>query len=237
MLDNPVGPGDSGQMLIAEDIALLAHDDETGRDEGTVPMLDHRLAGAVVAELTLAGKVVMTEEKRPKAEVVDPAPTGDPVLDHALTFIAEKPRTGTDLLPRLASGITERVLTRLTDRGILRREKGKVLGLFPVTRWPAEDSSHETLLRARLERVLLSGEQPDARTATLIAVLDGTTLVSRLVPKERRREARERAKEIASQDWASTEMTQAMAAAVRAAQDSAAMIAAMVVTTAAISSS
>lgn len=224
-------------MLIAEDIALLAHDDETGRSDGMVPMLDHRLAGAVVAELVLLGKVVMTEEKHSKVEVVDPAPTGDPVLDHALAIVADKPRTGTELLPKLAAGITDRVLTRLTDHGILRREKGKVLGLFPITRWPAEDSSHEQLLRARLERVLLSGERPDARTATLVAVLDGTTLVSRLVPRERRKEARERAKEIASQDWASTEMTQAMAAAVRAAQDSSAMIAATLLTTAVIATS
>lgn len=224
-------------MLIAEDIALLAHDDESGRDQGTASMLDHRLAGAVLAELALSGRVTLTEGKRPQVQVLDPSPTGDPVLDHALATIAEKPRKATDLVPKLAAGLTERVLTRLADRGVLRRERGTVLGLFPTTRWPAADSSHELLLRARLERVLLSGEQPDARTATLIAVLDGTTLVSRLVPKERRKDARARAHEIATQDWATSGMTRAMGDAVRAAQDSAAMIAAVVITTSVAGSS
>ena len=66
-------------MLIAEDLLLLATDDGTGKSEISTMQLDPALAGAVLMELVVAGRVDLQGEGR-KAEVVviDDTPLGDP---------------------------------------------------------------------------------------------------------------------------------------------------------------
>ena len=53
-------------------------------------------AGAMIAELLLAGRIRAGEDKRPKLEVVDPTPLGDPLLDDALQKMVDagKPKKG-----------------------------------------------------------------------------------------------------------------------------------------------
>ncbi|WP_051400143.1 GOLPH3/VPS74 family protein [Haloechinothrix halophila] len=206
-------------MLLAEDLLLLSYDDDTGRKSG-VGNLDYALAGAVLIDLADLGRLDVTEKGR--LTVVDDAPTGQAVLDDWLGKVAKyegkKPK---DAVSGLSSGLADRLLATLAERGILREEKGKVLGIFPTTRWPAEDSSHELALRERLRTVLVSGAEPDERTAPLIALLSAVDAVGEVVEKHERKDAKQRAEQIAEGDWASAatkkaveELTAAVAAAV-----------------------
>ena len=45
------------------------------------------------------------------------------------------------MLQSLSKGVRRSLLTGLADRGVLRADEGKVLGIFPTTRWPAVDCS------------------------------------------------------------------------------------------------
>ncbi len=49
-------------MLIAEDLLLLAYDDEKGKPVGVISHLEHSLAGALLVELALLDRVDVTEE-------------------------------------------------------------------------------------------------------------------------------------------------------------------------------
>ncbi|GAA5109692.1 GOLPH3/VPS74 family protein [Haloechinothrix salitolerans] len=206
-------------MLLAEDLLLLSYDDDTGRKSG-VENLDYALAGAVLIELAERDRLDITENG--KLTVVDGSPTGHAVLDDwldkAAKYEGKKPK---DAVPSLSSGLADRVLTTLAERGILREEKGKVLGIFPTTRWPAQDSSHELALRERLRSVLVDGAEPDERTAPLIALLSAVDGVGEVVEKHERKDAKRRAEQIAEGNWASTatkkaveELTTAVMAAV-----------------------
>jgi len=131
-------------MLIAEELLLLATDDATGKSSVSTMQLDPALAGAVLMELVVAGRVGLDGEGR-KAQVVviDEAPLGDPTLDPALQSLVEKaPIRPVSAIGKLSKGLRERLFNGLQDRGILRRESGKTLGIFPTTRWPADDSHH-----------------------------------------------------------------------------------------------
>lgn len=228
-------------LTLADDVLLLACDDESG-GWAAVDSLDLRLAGALLAQLAAEGRIaisdtasddVTTDGKRIKpgrVVVRNPAPTGSPELDTALAVIAQKPRTPSHLLDPLAKGLRGRLLEGLAARGILRREERKVLGLFPISRWPAEDATHETALRRRLQAVLLDGLTPEPADAVLLAVLKGSGLEKGLVPKDRRKDARRRLDEVAQLDWADKAIRDAIAAA-------AAISAAVVVSVAATSSS
>ncbi|MDH2416842.1 GPP34 family phosphoprotein [Nocardioides sp. CER19] len=192
-------------MLIAEDLVLLAYDDEGGRaDWRMTERLDAALAGALLIELTEAGRIGLDGEGRKgRLQILDTTPTGEPVLDAALARLEGRDgRRPKDVIGRLTKRLRTDLLEGLAARGVLRLERDRILGLFPRSSWPAEDSSHEDQLRARLQGVLVTGLTPDSRTAAVIALLHAIDAIPRVVDKADRRVARARAKEIAEGDWA-----------------------------------
>jgi hypothetical protein len=122
------------------------------------------------------------------------------------------------------------VLGELEAQGILRREEGRVLGIFPRTTWPATSQSRESEVRHRLSGILVVGQDPDPRSGALIGLLSATDTVGKVFPNEDRRTLRRRAKAIAAGDWASASVRKAITAVQTA------MITAIVVTSAASSS-
>src|SRR5690349_10988392 len=161
-------------MLIAEDLLLLLYNDESGKPITGNPGLDYSLAGAVLIELTLLGRVDIAvageDVKEGRLKVLDTSSTGDAILDERLAMLAEKAgQKPKNLMGKLSKKLRDQVLARLAERGVLEADKGRVLGLFPVTRWPAKDARHEAEVRTALESVLKLGTQPDERTAALIA--------------------------------------------------------------------
>jgi hypothetical protein len=176
-------------VLIAEDLALLLLDDEKG-----TWLLDssHRgpvLAGAVLTELVLAGRLQPEPDGRgagaepgPRAKlvVVDDAPLGDPVLDAALARIgARRPSRADALLGPVAKDLERELVGRLTAAGAITAREEKVLLLFPRTTHPAADPTAERSVRDRVASALRGGRADDQRTAALVALLS----VSGVLPK------------------------------------------------------
>ena len=210
-------PAYVGGMLIAEDLLLLLYDDESGKPITGAPGLDYALAGAVLIELTLLGRIDIAgdgeEVKRGRLKVLDPSPTGEAILDERLAYVAAKPgKRPKDQMGKLSKKLREQVLARLAERGVLEADQGKVLGLFPVTRWPAKDARHEAEVRTALDSVLKVGTQPDERTGALIALLSALNVVPKVVTDAvDKRALRKRAKEIAASDWAADAVKKAVA--------------------------
>ncbi|WP_265522664.1 GOLPH3/VPS74 family protein [Oerskovia flava] len=195
-------------MLIAEDLLLLLFDDESGKATGDTSMLEQVTAGALLVELTLLGRVDLTHDapgvRGDRLVVRDGSPTGSVLLDRALAVIHTKQGSKPKNIigPLAKDKPTGQVLASLAARGILRREDERILGIFPTTRWPAEDSRHEDAVRAGLWRVLVDGSAPDERTAALVAILAATGRAGKVVGAPDRRAADRRAKEVAAGSWA-----------------------------------
>ncbi|MBB2924538.1 GPP34 family phosphoprotein [Cellulomonas cellasea] len=191
-------------MILAEDVLLLLTDDVTGKPVVDTTRLDLALAGAVLLDLATAGRVDVSgpgEPVKPGRVVVrDPRPTGDGVLDEGLRRISAKgPRKPASVVPELAKKLRPELLARLVERGVLRLQEGKVLGIFPTSAWPAVDPAYEDGLRRGLHDVLVVGRTPTPREAALVSMLQGVDQVPRVlgdvgVPK---RELRQRAKAVA----------------------------------------
>ena len=216
--------------LLAEDVLLLLLDDQSGKIT-TTTSLDNVLGGAVLIELALDGQVDVTVPERRWASgkvrpVGAPEPV-DPVLRDALAVIAEKERRAQDLVPRLGKGRRDELLDRLVERGLVRREEDRVLGLFPRRRWPAADSAHEEQIRRSLHSALVNGQEPDPRTAAIIAILSAVDQAHKVItaPGVSGREVKRRAAEIAEGAWAAEAVRDAIQAA------SAALIAVVAATT------
>src|SRR5690606_10547624 len=109
-------------------------------------------------------------------------PLPDPLLQSAHDTVAEKTRRVQPLLVAIGADLWRVVLDRLVDRGLLRREERRILGVFRSTRWPAADQEHEARLRARIRRILEDGETPDPRTAAIIGLLSASGAMPTLRP-------------------------------------------------------
>lgn len=76
------------------------------------------------------------------------------------------------------------------------------MGLFPTRRFITRDPEPEEHIRRRLQSALVGGETPTERTTALIALLQATNRVTKIVHTEDKRALRARAKELSSGDWA-----------------------------------
>jgi hypothetical protein len=202
-------------MLLAEDLLLLLYDDESGKAVIESMKVELGLAGAVLLELAMEGRVTVAgpgeEVRRGRLYVSDPTPLDDPILDDALARLRDKAgKTPKSVLGTLKKGLRERLLDGLVDRRILEHEEHKMLGLFPTSRWPAADAAHEREVRQRLRDALVTGVDPDQRTAAVIALLVAVDSIPKVIRTDDKRAAKRRAKEIAEGAWAADAVKKAI---------------------------
>ncbi len=156
-------------VALAEELLLLAYDDETGRSSVSHIGLDLGMAAAVLVDLVLRGRVEVDEQL---LVATDPAPTGDAVADDVLARIAaEPPRTVASWLQRLRHGLRQRVLAELCARGVIRHQDETALEHIHLHRYPTVDPSVERDTRARLAGALVGPTVPDERTAALATLV------------------------------------------------------------------
>jgi Golgi phosphoprotein 3 (GPP34) len=222
-------------MLIAEEYLLLALDNETGKPRISRDRLEPALGGALVAELALRERIGVTPHeagwtKRGRVSITNLTPTDDPELDVALRKLAQNEgKKVKDLLSsfaskknRLSHGVRDRLLERLAAAGLLVRTEGTVLGFIPRTTWPAGDPAPEDEVRRRLQGALVGGETPAERTVALIALLQVTGLLPKVVTTEDKKALKAMAKELTEGDWAAKAVKDAIDEAVAAAAGGAA---------------
>ncbi|MCD0442188.1 GPP34 family phosphoprotein [Glycomyces sp. A-F 0318] len=211
---------------LVDEIVLLAYDDTTGRSRAGY--LEFGMAGAIVLELALAGRVDVADGR---VRVTDPAPVGDRLLDESLAgFAADRPRRPKAAVQRLAKGLKPRVLADLTARGLLREEREKALGLFPYRRHLPRSPAVEADARLRLGSAVDLGRAGDERTAALASLVFALNMERIVFPERKKGPTRKALKAISEGSWAS----EATLAAVKAAQ--AAVVAAISASTAASAS-
>jgi len=175
----------SAALTLPEEIVLLTLDDATGRPVGRQGMAAGlALAGAVMMELALAGRV---DTDRDRLELLSREPLGEPVLDAALGLLGEAgdSRGALMLLAREEGALRPLVLAGLEARGLLRRVEGRVLLVFPERRWlKPEDRPEPREVRARLTRAVAGDEIPDPREALLLGLARATALLPVLLPAD-----------------------------------------------------
>jgi hypothetical protein len=194
-----------GAMLLAEDLLLLLTDDETGRLLVSGHDVDVALGGAQLVDLSLSGRVGVDHKR---LVVRDPSATGDELLDRALETVGSRVgKKPSSVVTTLGAKLRDQLYGRLAAVGILRAEHGKVLGLFPTTRWPTSSADHEAAVRRAVTSALVHGTTPEPRDAALVALLHALRSTHKVVkPSEhglRRRDLDRRAKTIAEGEWGS----------------------------------
>lgn len=209
------------RLPLHEELMLLALRDE----EGTIApgaMYQYAIAGAILSELMLRGRIGIDESGRKKlARVVDKKPTGAPLLDECLERIAgDKPRALDHWVGKFASirDLKHRVAERLCDRGILREEEGTILIVFSRRIYPETDPRPENEIIDRLRDAIFTDTRDvDPRTVVLVSLANNAEILKVVFDKKDLRRRKQRIEQIVNGEVmgrAAKEAIQAMQTAV-----------------------
>jgi hypothetical protein len=184
---------------IVEDLLLLAHDIR-GKCRVTPVALDCGVAGALLSELTLRGRLTVEGP----VVVTDGAPTGDPVLDDLLAEVAATPRTPREWVGHLrGAGLTRRLLDRMAEDGRVEVDHHRNYGLFAETWYPVRDIVALWDAHQRVVVAATGGPDTDRRTLALGALAEATRLGKVLFATSGDwRILAERVREASAGDWA-----------------------------------
>jgi hypothetical protein len=182
---------------LAEELLLLAYDDQTGKATGSRIGLDLGMAAAVLIDLALAGRIAYVDGF---LTVIDPSPIGDPIADAVLGRAAEdEPHTPAQWLQRLRHRLRIRVLEDLVSRGVIQDVDETQMGVIHVHRYPTTDHAYETEIRLRLAEALTTEAICDERTAALATLLCACRMEPALrLPPEESARAHQRLEQIAA---------------------------------------
>ncbi|WP_050502746.1 GOLPH3/VPS74 family protein [Streptomyces monomycini] len=195
------GGADRGPTL-PEELLLLALDPARGKPLNPPSYLRYGLAGAALAELARAGRV--TEGRGGRILVGSPLPLGDLVLDAALATLSVPGKRGEAKAKRwvrtAARGVDEACRQRLEQRGAVRRESRRALGVFRYERLAAGPVDLAGPARAHFKGALASGFT-DPRDRVLAALVSATQLDRKLELGRDRRAVRRGLKALVRDDW------------------------------------
>ncbi|MFJ7628489.1 GPP34 family phosphoprotein [Streptomyces sp. NPDC097595] len=172
-------------FTLPEELLLLAHDPVEGRIVCRAHSLRLGIAGAVAAELVLAGRVVVRDGKISASGA--PA-LGDSFLDAALAGIAGR-RKGHKLQRwvrdtagvKTSAGRTDEVWRhRLVARGALREERTRALGVIAQRRHRVGPDDRTSAARERVSAVG-HGASEDERGRLLAALVGATGLAGNVL--------------------------------------------------------
>ncbi|WP_058047645.1 GOLPH3/VPS74 family protein [Streptomyces roseifaciens] len=197
---------DAPPPTLPEELLLLCYDPGSGRKlMRSGHSSAYGVAGAALAELRLAGRVV---EEHGRVRVTKPLPPDDPVLAAAMASLTQPgkdakrggPRTARWV--RSASGRLEEIcLTRLVERGALRAETRRFLGLIPYRHSSMGPVNLTTAARERFE-LARRGGFADPRARALAALASAVGISGALCPGWGRRTERQAMRRLVRADWA-----------------------------------
>ncbi|MFF2410271.1 GPP34 family phosphoprotein [Streptomyces sp. NPDC058092] len=171
---NPVAP----ELTLPEELLLLALDPQRGKPDCRNRFLEYGVAGAVLAELELRGRIA---ERLGRVRVISPSAPQDPLLAQVLGSLPapdEGFAGGVGAKPwirRTGRYVEELCLEHLVGRSVLRRETHRFLGLLPYHRHPVADPALPAAVRERFAATEAAGF-PDPRGRTLAALVSAIGL-------------------------------------------------------------
>ncbi len=148
-------------LPLADELFLVGHDQYSGKAQIDDRALDTGLAGAVLGEMVLAGRLGVDRDTM--IAVRDQRPYGDRVTDAALAEVLkqDQPHSARSWVEYLRDHVRTMVASRLVSRGLVRQQ------LSRQRRFPAVDPVVAAAPQARLRFMLYRPGKADQQTAVL----------------------------------------------------------------------
>ena len=160
-------------LNLIEQFLLISLDDDEGIFIADVNHLYYGIAGALLIELALEEKIELRENKLILTGKPDSV---DPLINQSINaFENEKDRKvgfWIDAFKSNGKEIKNFTLDELISKGILRREKGKILWVIPYEKYPTENPIPENKVRARIHNIVINDTKPTVKDLMLLSLID-----------------------------------------------------------------
>lgn len=166
-------PNQLPHLSLLEEFLLLALDDVSGQFYPVArSTFDCTTAAAVLMDLGLQHRI---DNDLQEMFVINPAPTGDRLIDPVLQLMALEPAPTpiTKWLREIseeAEALREKALQRLVQRNILRCEDKKILWVFHTASYPVSDRREGNAIKLRILTSILSNDIPQHRDIVLVTL-------------------------------------------------------------------
>ncbi|MEU5943100.1 GPP34 family phosphoprotein [Micromonospora sp. NPDC047548] len=166
------------QLPLRDELFLLGHNDDTGQPHVHRQALAFGMAGAVLIDLVLAGRIALDDDGRPGGQQrlwlhLD-RPVGDLIADTAIASVryANPAPALRGWLAWFADDLYERTRAGLHAGGILHRTSRRRLGGLARTEvYLTTHSKWAVVARSRLRYLAAGREPPDNHTAALAGLV------------------------------------------------------------------
>jgi Golgi phosphoprotein 3 len=170
--------------------------------------LPYALAGAMLVELVLAGKIQLEGNRKVVPVMVSqPDETPQPVENQRLNELADlirrtpKPRKASYWIlttVRKAKKLVKNLLEELIASGVLKEEEKKVLWVIPYTytAYSQQDASAKYQRKQRLRDIVLGGQPVDPQSVALLSLMKAADLLDHLFTSDEMKAASSRVGEI-----------------------------------------
>ena len=175
-------------ITLSEELFLLSfYERKTSLALSPSPALPYALAGALLVELLLAGKIHLEESRR--VMVDDVSPTGDPQLDSLLEYfqLVKKPKKLTYWINVFGSRmkkIQKGLVTSLLAKNVLREEKKRFLWVIPYSEFTQLDASAKYWRKQHLRAIVLGGDRSDDQSVALLSLLKACNLLNNIFTED-----------------------------------------------------
>jgi hypothetical protein len=187
-------------LTLFEEFFLLSIDDENGSPLPSVAdNLGYGLSGALLAELSLQGKVRVSDTHR--LELVDSAKTGDEMLDEALGQVQESSqvRKVTYWVKHFSDEpkkLRKRLVERLETGGVVKQEDNRLSWVTPYADSQEKYASAKYLLKSRLRQNVLAGEELELHDLVLLNLVKACGMLNLVFTRDERKMGRRRIYEL-----------------------------------------
>ncbi len=187
-------------LTLYEELLLLAiHEDKGTVIRDTQEGLKPGLAGAILAELAFAGKISTVNNHRLK--LVDNKPTEDPILDRAISILAEseKERKFVYWLNNLNSKpekLARQVTDSLVEKQIFTQEDDRLLWVIPSPMHPESKATVKYSVVRLLRGIVLAQEEPHPREIAFLSLVCACDFLDLLFLRDERKAASQRINEL-----------------------------------------
>ena len=186
-------------LTLTEELLLLSlREKKDGLEFAPETELPYALAGALLLELCLGGRVRLEGKK---VAPVNPTPTGSAMADELLEKIAaaKKPKKAAAWIESFGEHgkrIRKAAACSLVAQGILREEEKRFLWVIPYTGYAAVDTSAKFTLKQRLRGLALGGENANPHDLALLSLVRAGGLLDNVFTKDEMRRAKRRVEEL-----------------------------------------
>ncbi len=210
------------ELYSHEQLMLLALRDEKGTLESKASMHGYALGGALLAELSLHGRISIEDTKKAMVDLADRQPLGEPVLDRCLERVADAKRRAraSTWVMRFArmKRLRHQVAAGLCRKGILRDDEATVLLFFTRKVYPTVDPAPERELLGRIrDAVNGNSSNMDAQVALVVTIANAAGLLAAHFDKATLKRRKDRLAAIADGDLVGAATKRAVQAAQQAA--------------------